>query len=499
MKTKTLILSIIIAIMALLTGSCNKWLDVKPRSVEPADTMFDTYFGYRTALTGCYMKMKHQSLWGEQLTMTVVEYLAQHWQVAETNAFKQHHYDDDGVKGTFENIYLNLYNTIVQANTIIDAIPRTGETAILDPQARGVVAGEAYAIRALCHFEILRLFGQVPTANPTEKRNLPYTDQVSHEPATHIDYESFIGKIESDLNKAAELLKQHDPIMDLTVTQVNNATVVRDEYLRFRLHRLNYFAVKALQARFYLYIGNPEKANIAANEVIAAAEAGKGFSLATNAANLNSRYFALPGESLFMLSSHQLTSYYQNLFPTTPGRVMLHMTQDKIQGSDQTFGMFGELYSGAVNNRLRDVWLLKLNQQGVQVFVLQKYCQENASSMSPLNQMLNKHVIPLLRLSEMYLIAMETTNDLEEINRLYDDYRRARNIAASTAFTDKEEVMDLIEKEYRREFFAEGQMFFFYKRNNARRMEWTTPIDKEISELSYIIPLPMTELTLNRP
>lgn len=195
MKKKILILS---AIVGLFTASCADWLDVVPKTMEPADVMFDTYQGYKDALTGCYVKMKDRAVWGEHMTMTTVEYLAQHWKFGNTpplslltddTAIKKYDYEDDHVKGVFQNMYSGLYNIIVQANTILEAMPKTGETAIVDPHARGVVEGEAYAIRALCHFEILRLFGQVPKNATLAPISLPYTTTVSREPIGYIDYD----------------------------------------------------------------------------------------------------------------------------------------------------------------------------------------------------------------------------------------------------------------------------------------------------------------------
>ena len=44
--------------------------------------------------------------------------------------------------------------------------------------------------------------------------------------------------------------------------------------------------------------------------------------------------------------------------------------------------------------------------------------------------------------------------------------------------------------EYRREFFAEGQMFYTYKRLAATQMQWNS---KTMTEDDYIVPLPSTE------
>ncbi len=508
MKRKLIILP---AIIALLTVSCSDWLNVVPKTMEPADVMFDTYQGYKDALTGCYVKMKDRSLWGENMTITSVEFLAQHWQfgnfvdaatVTTGTAIKKYDYADDNVKAVFQNIYDGLYNIIVQANTIIEAMPETGAVAIPDRQARAVVEGEAHAIRALCHFEILRLFGQVPggTLAPV---SLPYITSVSREPVAYIDYDRFIGKIEGDLDRAAELLGEYDPYVEYSYAEINGLTYdgipVGDEYLHYRLLRLNYWAVKGLQARFWLYVGNTAEAAQAAGEVIAASVAGKGFSMESNAGELAGSngvsHYALPGEGLFMLSNHQLQYYNPDLFATS-GSAMeqrLYMSSARMEGTPDVFGLFDEPHAASNNNRFRGVWRQRSHPQwdDPTIYELLKYDQEQTDY--GISQLVRKQVMPVLRLSEMYLIAMETSNDITRINELYNTYRTSRNITG-TEFANKQDVMAMIEREYRREFFGEGQMFFFYKRNNAKSMAWA---EKAVAEANYRIPFPATEYQLN--
>jgi hypothetical protein len=492
-----------ITVLALSAVSCEKWLDVMPKTMQDSAVMFDAYQGYKDALTGCYLKMKNEYLWGEHMTITTVECLAQHWELWAENkavdAIKKHDYLDDNVRPIFQRMYAGLFNIIVQANTIIEAMPRTGETAIEDPDSRGVIEGEAYAIRALCHFEVLRLFGQVPGGARSVR--LPFTSDVSREPSRYYDYADYIRLIEDDLTTAEELLFKHDPFVVHTVETVNNAGAtagtIHDPFLHYRQLRLNYWAVKALQARFYLYTGKTAEAYSAASAVIQAANSGKGFDLAGGVSapinNIESKYFALPGESLFMLSNHRLVDYISNLFTGEGRNVNLYMSRERMEGSTSIFGLFGESAATA-NNRFKSIWLLKHSLSGsIMVYEPLKYDQRDATNMSPVNLLLRKQVMPVLRLSEMYLIAMETSNDLGEINSLYAPYQRARDIAPKT-LAGKQEAMDMIEKEYRREFFGEGQMFAFYKRHNATSMVWS---DRTVSEDDYIIPLPATEFEPN--
>ena len=480
-------------ILTLSVTSCSDWLDVKPQTMEPVSSMFDTYQGYKNALTGCYIKMKSRSLWGEYLTFTTVEFLAQHWELPNNSsaaaiiatAIKSHEYDDENVQVRFQNIYRGLYNIIVQANTIIEAMPQTGETAISDPLARGVIEGEAYAIRALCHFEVLRLFGQVPGGSI--KVRLPYTEDVSREPVSYYEYEDYVNKIEHDLNRAAELLEKYDPFVTYTNSEINSLSQF-DEYLHYRKLRLNYWAVKALQARFYLYVGYKSQAAAAANEVIEAANYDKGFGLYGTMDIVGNKYYALPSEGLFTLSNHQLNDYIPSLLcaPLVPANVNLHMSIARIEE------LFVEQYGTSSNNRW-GVWLYRVASHTTEyVFELLKYDQQDPAAL-PVLALTSKQIMPMLRLSEMYLIAMETADNLNRINQLYATYQIDRNILP-VDFTNMEEVMQMIEKEYRREFFGEGQMFAYYKRHNATSMLWA---DKAIKETDFIVPLPDTEYDPN--
>jgi len=516
--TKKLKLLATLGILAFASTSCIKdWLDVMPRNMQPADTMFDTYQGYQDALIGCYTKMKSRNLWGQNLTITTVEYLAQHWLKGNSNLafitqetmdqFKNFNYDDVTVKAAFANIWSGLYNIIVQANSILEAIPLTAETAIPNPAARGVIEGEALAIRAMCHFEVLRLFGQFPTnasaallgvpLPATQNVRLPYSKVVSRQPTVFYDYETFVEMLEKDLERAAELLLKYDPFVEFTAFQINSGnTNVSDDFLRSRQLRLNYYAVKALQARFYLYIGRNDEAHRAAMEVIEAASTAKGFSLSSNEANIRDRYYALPGEGLFMLSNHQLDDYWATIFPRTGSN--LYMSLERIEGD-----MFDEPWEGTSNNRLRQLWQRRTANDlgGAIIYKPLKYNLEDSTRIiGGINLIRYKQVMPMLRLSEMYLIAMET-GTVAQANSLFRDYRIARDVQPFE-LSSRREILQEIEAEYRREFFAEGQMFAFYKRFRKSSLIWRVPLPNEntvrpMVEANYIVPLPDTEFISN--
>ena len=150
--------------------------------------------------------------------------------------------------------------------------------------------------------------------------------------------------------------------------------------------------------------------------------------------------------------------------------------------------------STSINNRAQ-VWNTDPDNQGNIKPTPKKYNQPTSDDNTDIGELASqKQVIPLIRLSEMYLIAMESATSLSDVNFLYTEYMKARGVAANPL--TEEQVMTEIVREYRREFFAEGQMFYTYKRLGIKNMLWKT--DREVGEQDYVAPLPATEYNANQ-
>ena len=75
--------------------------------------------------------------------------------------------------------------------------------------------------------------------------------------------------------------------------------------------------------------------------------------------------------------------------------------------------------------------------------------------------------IPLIRLSEMYYIMAEVTTGSESAS-YYNDVRNARGISTTynvSSFDDEAQKIEALQLEYSKDFFGEGQYFFFLKRH----------------------------------
>ena len=90
--------------------------------------------------------------------------------------------------------------------------------------------------------------------------------------------------------------------------------------------------------------------------------------------------------------------------------------------------------------------------------------------------------IPLLKIGEMYLIAAEASGDISYLNTMRKN-RGYVNDESSDHFNER------LIGEYQRELFAEGQLFYFYKRLNMESI----PNALVFAPENYILPVPDDE------
>lgn len=498
--SRVLLLSSVLAV-GMLTTSCNDWLDVRPETEDKEKDQFASQKGFETALTGCYMAMAERSIYGERLTMTNIESLANLWYRAssvttqerlEDKDMADHNYDGDYARTSIAAIYKGLFYTIVQANMIIKHGLENGGV-IKSAVERNCIIGEAYAIRAYCQLDVLRLFGQMPKGGAASVM-LPYSETTNiNEIPLYYGYQDYVKKLKDDIANAKKYLKDSDPLFRQTFSELHNTSqsAESNEYLILRQFRMNYYAVVALEARMNLYVGDIAAANTAAMEIINAKDVnGKALRPLSGVDDLNKGYTLCPNECLFSLSKYNVASYAATSL-IGGGTAGSYRTEYVLAISEQ---MFNELYSGqniSSHNRYQKCWNTTVTDPAGKRWVA---CRKYYFPETVENKSLYYQFIPMLRTSEMYLIAMETGTDLSEVNRLYNDYMISHAVANAAEFTSFDEVKAFIEGEYRREFFAEGQMFYTYKRMGTADWLWR---DGKVDEKDYILPLPETEFNPN--
>ena len=102
--------------------------------------------------------------------------------------------------------------------------------------------------------------------------------------------------------------------------------------------------------------------------------------------------------------------------------------------------------------------------------------------------------IPLIRLAEMYYILAESV-PVGESAGYFNRVRNARGISRNDnkEFDDEDALYDALNKEYQKEFFAEGQWFYFLKRHNYRTF-WRCPNTVASMSDNYVLPTPDDEI-----
>src|SRR5690606_9919021 len=102
--------------------------------------------------------------------------------------------------------------------------------------------------------------------------------------------------------------------------------------------------------------------------------------------------------------------------------------------------------------------------------------------------------MPLIRMSEVYLIAAECEGDENRSLAYLNELRRHRRLSP---FGPDIDVDKEIYNSYRREFWGEGQTFFYMKRKFLKRILKGSNVsgERSMTKQDYVIPIPESEQT----
>lgn len=469
------------ALLVLISiSSCKKFLTVNPKTEMSRDLLFANESGFKDALTGVYIQLKEDQSYGKAMTMTTMEHLVSSWDVTNNSTEQRlglFNYEDAGVAAALAGIYGQQYKIIASINAILGQID--GKKQVFSPGMYEMIKGECLALRAYCHFDLLRLFGPVPTA-PGIGNQLPYVQVLSKTPNAAVSYETFKAALLKDLDDAEALEKEVDPFIKYSMLDFKNGIYKPDnDFVNYRYLRMNYYAVKALQARAYLWFNDQQKAYDCAKVLIDAknTNADPKFRLGTSA-DMTAKDYVLSCEHIFGLYDFGLYAKYGQMF----GSGNIRKGTDATMIKNQLYGNTG------TDIRESNLWG-QITISSVNSYVLKRYQVAEA----PGTLSVDFKQIPMLRISEMYLIAMETAAQAEA-QSLWTTFRLARNLTGNTLPTDPVQRQLELLKEYRKEFYGEGQAFFAYKRINATKAN--VLFIPATATVNYIPPMPKTEVTI---
>lgn len=469
-----------------LFASCDSWLEVKPYDQIAEGELQKSEEGYQKMLNGIYIDLNSDALYGQTLSVEMIEVMGGAYTIGTDNSvwgnykdLSSYQYNTEYWRNRLDQTWNKAYALILNCNKILETID--GNKNLFTDGSYYIIKGEALALRAMLHFDMLRLFGPVYSKD-SDKKAIPYYTKQTNSPEPILTAQEVMEKITTDYEDALNYLA-NDPVKT-EGTMMSSTEDGSSNFLRYRALRLNYYAVEALMARAYLYMGNKTEAFKYATDVIKTADRNifpfVDKNLVIGSPADPDRIFS--SEVLFALTNTSRGTIHKNFFdpsrlPNYVFRMDDSMMSNLVYGGAATTGGYQDDY------RYRACWMATGSNR-----YFYKYSDMVA------NGSIQNTMIPMVRLGEMFLIAAESqSGDLKAGVQYVNALRRNRGVANLTTLTP-----DLLKYEYIRELYGEGQLFFLYKRLNSDIItSATSSKNPKASDLIFVVPLPDTE-TENR-
>lgn len=482
---KKTLYTVVLALCAMLT-SCDNWLEVKPYDKISEDELLKTEEGYEKMLNGIYIDLNSDALYGKSLTVEMIEVMGGAYTIGSDNSvwgdykdLSSYQYNTETWSDRLDETWNKAYALILNCNKILETID--ANEALFTDGHYYIIKGEALALRAMLHFDMLRLFGPVYSKD-SGKTAIPYYTKQTNTPEPLLTAKEVADQVVTDLEEARTLLA-NDPVKT-EGTLMSSSQDGTSDFMRYRALRLNFYAVEALLARAYLYMGDKTNAFKYATDVIKTVDSGifpfVDKSLVVGSPADPDRIFS--SEVIFALTNTSRGNLFKNFYdpsrlPNYVFRMDNNLMTNVIYGGATTTGGYQDDY------RYRADWIATGSNR-----YFYKYSDLVATGS------IQNTMIPMLRLGEMFLIAAESQSDklsagLQYVNVL----RRNRGVANLQKLTP-----DLLKYEYIRELYGEGQLFYLYKRLNCDIItSASSSKNTKASDLVFVVPLPDSE-TENR-
>ena len=462
-------------------SSCNDYFDKTGDEQHITDKKF---FGdeaaFASALTDCYTLMRSRDLYGGMLTLEMMEFANQNMAPhdAISSAASQLNFADAALAARVDSMTHAAYRVVAACNKLIDEAERT-KVVFTSAGKKKIITAEAYALRAAVQFDLLRLFHSAP-ATDAGFRGLPYVTHTSANVPEALTTTQILQAVNDDLAHAAQLLKTADPILK----ERNSIVGIGEFDRRLRTFQMNYYAVKAVQARVALWQGNYEQAVAQADSVLA--------HLQNTVARYRLFYWVTPGHygSDFSFSRE----YVFGIASTPTGFARLSDDMFKTKGI-QTTTSLRDIYADNADIRYR-AWF---RQQGSgyamsnkfgSATLLTDYVYSTSATATSLPA-----AIPYIKLGEVMLIKVEALNEMGQTlaaRSLLEEMQGYKDISYASRATSvtKESLRELIYAEARRDLFGEGQLFYLNKRLGLTSVKAADGSIRTVTLSQYTLPLP---------
>jgi hypothetical protein len=431
--------------------SCDSFVEVDlPKSQLTNVTVFEDNATATAALTDIYAKIRDKGLL-TGLSVGLSNQLGNYsdeligYSSPSTATYNFYHNILFATNSTVADYWNVTYNQIYAANSVIEGAENSKGLTI---ENKKQLQGEAYFIRALLHFYLVNLFGDIPYISQTD---YSVNKKVSRMPIKKV-YENIV----SDLQKSVEYLPE-------TYTTIQRV-------------RPNKLTARALLSRVYLY--NRSFAE-AANEASALINNASTFSLTQKI------------DEVFLIGSKETIWQLQSAIAgqnTREGATfILTSTPPSLTSlSPLLFSSFD------VTDLRKYYWIKAVSKGTVTWYHPYKYKERLPTASS-------KEYSIVFRLAEQFLIRAEARAEQKDLIGAKEDLNKIRQRAGLSVTTaeSKEEILSAILQERKWEFFTEfGHRFFDLKRSDKIDVV-LSPVKSGWNLTDRLFPIPQIERNVN--
>ncbi|MDX1941325.1 MAG: RagB/SusD family nutrient uptake outer membrane protein [Saprospiraceae bacterium] len=442
-------------VIALIAISCEDKLELQPAQSLATEESLSDVKGMLTALYGAYDMLQDLNIYGrDYIVMAELEADLVYLSLSNSNRYVQNYtflWTPDNANITA--VWNDYYTVILRCNNIINNIDKIEG----DAAEKNQIKGEALAIRALSHFDLVRVFAkQYTQSNPTADLGVPVVLESKIDEPTRNTIAEVYNQITSDLEATKGLLTDKGKF------------------------RFGPDAANALLSRVYLYKGDYANAEKFASDVI------------------NTNKYAIADD---IIAAFKAPGSSEEIFT-------LKFTASETRGSDNLGRFFNpsgygdarvatdciSLYEPS-DKRLGFIYKHTNNQMYTNKF----FAQDGVDGLfSP----------KILRISEMYLTRAEARAKQNKFADAIADLNaiRAKRSASALAGIADADVFQTVLDERRRELAFEGHTKFDLWRNGLDMVrnqcntgiELDAPCNLAASSNLRVYPIPTREIDVNQ-
>ena len=458
------------AILAASLSSCvNDWLDVAPSDGTDADAALTSSSDLAAARTGMYAALKGNS--------NLVDYYGQQFFVyGDVHAGDDYQYNNIGGSNRASFYYDMTYQTasefssstsssnvawkspyivIGRANRIIAAAEGGALSDAAEAKATiDQYAAEAKVLRALAHFDLVRIYGK------------PYTE----DQGASLGVPLVTGVLESNAKPArstvAEVYTQ--VVKDLTEAISSNALATETEP-----GYVSVWGAKAILSRVYLNMGDYANALSVAEDIIKNIKKS-GAALWTRDQYLKAWDASTPNESEFLFRLNVAGSTDNNDLNGI-GNLQQREGYKEMVATKK----FVDMLTSDPEDVRNDMFLPATAAKEVATYGTNKVYLNKLRGQG--GNLRNVTIVPIIRLSEVYLTAAECAfrnNDKTKAVEYLNDLVKNRTTTVASLATVDNITLERILIERRKELIGEGQRYFDALRNNETITRYTSEADK---------------------